>query len=236
MTTTGTGNGESTPANEENTEQVREPGQETKLVYDSFTPCEGCGRHGIAHFADGKQEAVNTFDDIERLCRMMDDESAQYFRDDVNNLQVIGYLGELLSPAELQEKRNVRQERRKVEGLELEERLKDLQEENLRVEMAGSSNHSLARTVTDYLMIALDEEKLNKVYSEMGNRNMVITIGVVAGVDTDNPNLNEGRNVLNLIINPEDLFKPDVKAEKDNVRAETEALIEETAAFMKNNR
>lgn len=245
-----------TPKNGAGKKMKKAPPQKAKLKklkYDYVALCDppNCEDHGRVYFVDGPMENVSSFENLNRICELMDEESAHRLRTDVAILQSRGKLHSLLSLEALrqmaerqaQEKRDAAEEKkrqaereeqkrqREARCLEIERMLTDLRKKKEGARMAGISPHVLARTVTDKMMQTLEmldkEEKglsSVSVISEMARRDMVIHISVVADVDSDDPNLAEGHVVLDLVINPRDLIGKDVSKNLDELETSARKL------------
>lgn len=220
-----TGNGEPTTATATEFEegQTTEPRQETKLKFGAIIPCVDCGKHGTVYFVGNEaKEGANNFDDIDRICRMMDDESVQKFRSVVTRLQDQGKLEDLLAPEIREEKRRqaqLRQQRLEDSRQNLLDRLKNLDEDAARVQAAGLSNHALAMTVIDHLTEALSKAGLKEaILDEMSERDMDIRVSVT--IDDD-------RQVVNLVINPQDLIREDVSDGRAAMKADLMDIMNE---------
>ncbi len=211
------GNG-STPTNGDNKPEGEGPPQEQKLKYDRIELCsKGCEKHCTVYFTNGGQEFVEEFTDIERVCELMDDDSVSLFRGDIGFRQKEGKLGDLLPPNARADRRAERQAkleeeawRLKAKQRELLEREKDLNDQMLRVEIAGRSNLALANTVTSHLVKGLDKDGLNALFIEMSDREMVVKIVVVADINSDETNFIDGRTVLETVLDPQDLVREEM--------------------------
>lgn len=230
MTTTGNGNGteNGTPTAEETgTDQTtaQEPRQKTKLRYRGLVTL-GKNSYADVCFTDRSSTRAQNYGDIDRICQMMDDESALIFRERVAELQAKGWLADLLSPlakADKEEREREaaeRNKRRETMRAELNGQLEQLNMRHGRLDAVALSNHSLAMIVVNTLALLLSEAMLEQTHlNEMSDRGMKIDISVT---------MDGGRKkVASLTINPDDLACADVSDEQALVKAEFDRIMRE---------
>ncbi len=250
MTTTDTGNG--TPANDEvkqNQAAQETPQQETvKRKFGYIHLCQNCkGGHGDVYFTDGSFDPTHTFGDIDRVCKMMDDESAKEFRNDVTAHQARGKLWNLLSPEQQAQRQKERLEEQEAQRRiqreqeeyyaeqqrlaamrkDLLEQMNNLQEKNDVLQIQGLSDHALAMVLNNAMTKALGSPKLANALREMVSRKMLVGISMTTVYDTDILNLDGGTEITNQVINPGNLMaNDDVSEEQADLEEELAELVD----------
>lgn len=230
VTSAGNGTDNGTPATNEAKDgqtAAQEPQPETKKLKYNYLEVSMYG-YAYATFSDGSETKAENFDDINRICQMMDDESAQKFRSDVAAQQKMGRLENLLSP-EAKAKKEEQRRQAKKQRRDLECRLKRLAEKTDRVQVAGLSDHALAKTVTGCLMKELGNVELQMFLQEMNKRGMLITISVVAEGDPDKLDVDDGCKVMDLVLNPGHMINNDVSDAEAMLKAQHEEIMNEFA-------
>ena len=167
-----TSNG-STPTMTQNTEPsqpngqtaAKDPGVIKLSQYKHIDLCQGCGQHGYVYFVDNPNRAAVEKRTVEMVCRLMDDESAKKFREDVARLQAEGMLVGSLTGNERSKPRMAADTRENLQ--KFVDRLSKLNEEAGQAWVAGLSDFALVKIVMDSLTGGLEDSELNMVFKEM---------------------------------------------------------------------
>ncbi len=197
-----------------------------KLVYQTIK------LHGPAHkqsafvyFTDRNVvELADTFEDVLRICEMMDDASVARFRWDLAVIQSTGRLPNLLSPDAKQQwekwerERKERQEAQEAMRRDIEERVRTLQQDSLRVQTASLSTHALVGVVIRRLMQVLDDPELNPVFEELAERSVKFFIDAEG---------RSGHKLIQIVLDPEDLISPDMSEHEAALEVAADELEKE---------
>lgn len=181
------------------------------------------GQHCTVYFTNEETLLIYSFEGMERLCLMMDDQSVQKFRNRVAKLQLDGYLQELASPEaqvlQEEERQAEQKQARQAKRQDLNFRMKEFDRKVIRQSVAALSNDRLVAIVTSRLMEALDKPELNPVFDELLERDLVLKISVEDSYGC--------QKVADLTINPHDLISGDVSNVTTELEAERKALLKE---------
>ncbi len=242
-------NGTSGAGNGTEPDKKPEPQPKAKLKYNHIELCSPrCANHGNVYFEGARKQEANNFDDVTRICKELDDESAKKLRGDVAKLQAEGYLEALLAPeilakreeerrAKLEEKQRQHEQRQQEQDRRMQDllrRQKELGEKAVHRRIAKANDSAVAQEVGIMMTEGLDKAA-NELFREMSDRGMKIVVLVMDRDIVDeylNHEVEVGEDLyLNLVIDPLSLLREDYSREEAELKADREQLAADVAAW-----
>jgi hypothetical protein len=191
-----------------------------KLGYSHiYLHTDNGGQSGIVHFSDKTVHGVRNFEEFNQICRLLDSDSAERFMSEVADLQKMGKLQDLLPNSQTGEDLQAK-------TAELDNQLKDLQERNIQLQIKSLSNFTLAQSVIDNLMWALEDKKdLNPIFYELTRRKMSINLTIFSHLDDE--------EVVSLSVEPYKLVMPDVSKEQAALDADYKKFTKDSEKLVR---